>query len=730
MRGVLLTLGMFLLMAAPAAAQASKPQTTSLDSEAPPGSPPHWLPNETWVMQHWLPYDETRLYSLLGVTRGDVWRWLRDDTRNLAGLAALHGWKDPDALAAALVQPWQGHLREPHRLATLQSRAKRTLTQGHLSQHMFFHSLHQNAIPDNAPAIFGTSTTRFRDLRRSELSPLMICRLNGLSRAHAQDTAEQTLRTMVARAVKGQAMPAAQGDRLLARQLRQVPRWLQQTRYNGPPPLKQPRGSIATASNYSNNAALAGDGRAVVWEGYEAKLPIAKTRGEIGVEAGTVLGGAPQAVTGDVRHTPRSAYNPSVSADGRFVAFESAEGNLNFAKRYGQMRVYVTDRKTGQTQLASLGINFAHDHHSAYNPSLSADGHVVAYETSESAHGALDVWVSDLRTGRAVRIPRVDDQDLYEPALSPDGRFLAFTTLSGIFLRDLKTARTVPISDPGDSFEPVVSRGGSTVAYTHGQTIVVSGPNSTVISLPGLALSEPSLSADGTRVAFTARGAGDENTSVYVRDLTTGTTSLVSRTTAGSTGIRRLLEPIFERRRHARRVHLGRLEPLGRQVQPGPRDLRARPRRGHDHPGLARRRPQPGHGPDQGLRRHRLDAHPPALRRLNGEQTADLRVKPRPSCAALAPSHCPFAGRADEDRPASGGHARRSRILTLRAGRRSARSSGLACQARTVNPAMREYYEKRAAEYDDWWNGTGLFVQRDRPGWHEDVQNLIATLER
>src|SRR3954464_7545212 len=148
MRGVLLTLVMFALLAAPAAAQSAKPQTTSLDSLAPPGSPPHWLPNEPWVMQHWLPYDEPRLYSLLGVTRGDVWRWLRDDTRNLAALAALHGFKDPHALARARVAPWQGHLREPGRLSLLQSRALRTLTQGHLSQHMFFHSLHQNAIPD------------------------------------------------------------------------------------------------------------------------------------------------------------------------------------------------------------------------------------------------------------------------------------------------------------------------------------------------------------------------------------------------------------------------------------------------------------------------------------------------------------------------------------------------------------------------------------------------------
>src|SRR6478736_7988064 len=437
------------LLAFPAAAsaQTAKPQTKSLDSEAPPGSPPHWLPNERWVMQHWLPYDETRLYSLLGVTRGDVWRWLRDDTRNLAGLAAQHGYPDPQVLARKLVEPWQGKLKEPGRLPVLENRALRTLTQGHLSQHMFFHSLHQNAIPDAAPKIFGTSTTQFRNLRRAELSPLMICRLNGFSRAHAQDSAEQTLRAMAARAVKGQAMPAAQADRLLARQLRQVPRWLAQTRYNGPPPLKQPRGSIATASNYSNNAALAGDGRALVWEGYEAKLPMAKSRGEIGVVAGSASGAAPATVTGDTRRTPRSAYNPSISGDGRFVAFESAEGNLNFAKRYGQMRVYVTDRRTGRTTLGSSSISFARDHHSAYNPSLSGDGHVVAYETSESSRGELDVWVTNLETGRSQLIPEPAgaSSDLYEPAISPDGRFLAFTALaregarqSQVFLRDLE----------------------------------------------------------------------------------------------------------------------------------------------------------------------------------------------------------------------------------------------------------------------------------------------------
>jgi SAM-dependent methyltransferase len=45
-----------------------------------------------------------------------------------------------------------------------------------------------------------------------------------------------------------------------------------------------------------------------------------------------------------------------------------------------------------------------------------------------------------------------------------------------------------------------------------------------------------------------------------------------------------------------------------------------------------------------------------------------------------------------------------------------------------VNAAMRAYYDARAAEYDDWWLGTGLFERRDRPGWHEDVAALCAAL--
>ena len=41
---------------------------------------------------------------------------------------------------------------------------------------------------------------------------------------------------------------------------------------------------------------------------------------------------------------------------------------------------------------------------------------------------------------------------------------------------------------------------------------------------------------------------------------------------------------------------------------------------------------------------------------------------------------------------------------------------------------MKAYYEARAPEYDDWWLGTGGFEQRDRPGWDEERDALIAAI--
>jgi ubiquinone/menaquinone biosynthesis C-methylase UbiE len=40
--------------------------------------------------------------------------------------------------------------------------------------------------------------------------------------------------------------------------------------------------------------------------------------------------------------------------------------------------------------------------------------------------------------------------------------------------------------------------------------------------------------------------------------------------------------------------------------------------------------------------------------------------------------------------------------------------------------AERRYYDQRAAEYDDWYEGTGLYAERARPGWHEELAQLVS----
>jgi demethylmenaquinone methyltransferase/2-methoxy-6-polyprenyl-1,4-benzoquinol methylase len=42
-----------------------------------------------------------------------------------------------------------------------------------------------------------------------------------------------------------------------------------------------------------------------------------------------------------------------------------------------------------------------------------------------------------------------------------------------------------------------------------------------------------------------------------------------------------------------------------------------------------------------------------------------------------------------------------------------------------IDEHMRAYYEQRAAEYDDWWLGRGVFAKRERPGWDGEVAAVL-----
>src|SRR5260221_1304520 len=100
---------------------------------------------------------------------------------------------------------------------------------------------------------------------------------------------------------------------------------------------------------------------------------------------------------------------PSISADGRFVAFESAATNLVSGDTNGLDDVFVRDRVAGTTERVSLSTNGAQAYHLCELPSISADGRYVAFD---SAAGGLvpgdtnqrgDIFVRDRIAGTTER---------------------------------------------------------------------------------------------------------------------------------------------------------------------------------------------------------------------------------------------------------------------------------------------------------------------------------------
>ncbi len=204
---------------------AGAPTASARDSEAPPGASDRWLPCEDWVMLHWLPYEEQRLYERLGLTRSDVRAWLRQDRYHTLAQLAIGRGLDVNLLVDQLVEPW-GATASPAQVAVLRSRAERTLTQGHLAQHVLLHSFHQPAIALRARELFGVSPMAFRDLRLQGISPAAIGRANGRPPHVVARRTAAVLRRTAADGVRAQAMPPGQASRQLDRQLDGLDHWV------------------------------------------------------------------------------------------------------------------------------------------------------------------------------------------------------------------------------------------------------------------------------------------------------------------------------------------------------------------------------------------------------------------------------------------------------------------------------------------------------------------------
>ncbi len=195
---------------------------------------------------------------------------------------------------------------------------------------------------------------------------------------------------------------------------------------------------------------------------------------------------------------PRPSGSPAISADGRYVAFTSAATDLVPGDTNRVTDVFVRDRRAGRTRLVSVSSQGWLANHSSGQPALSADGRYLAFTSTATnlvpgdSNGAADVFVRDLVTGRATQVsagPRgaPGDGPSSAPAISADGRYVAFESLAAnLVAGDTNLTWDVFVRDRslGSTERITVNPGGDQADY---------------------ASRMPVLSPDGRYVAFQSR---------------------------------------------------------------------------------------------------------------------------------------------------------------------------------------------------------------------------------
>jgi Tol biopolymer transport system component len=163
-------------------------------------------------------------------------------------------------------------------------------------------------------------------------------------------------------------------------------------------------------------------------------------------------------VASDGRPANGDSFNPQISADGRFVAFASEATNLVRGDTNGAVDIFVHDRETGHTNRVSVASDGGQVNGDAYSPTISGDGRYVAFATAASnvadadGNRASDVFVHDRRTGRTVLASagpdgRVAERGSSTPVLSASGRGVAFVTDAALVAADTNGTEDVYVFD-------------------------------------------------------------------------------------------------------------------------------------------------------------------------------------------------------------------------------------------------------------------------------------------
>jgi Tol biopolymer transport system component len=346
------------------------------------------------------------------------------------------------------------------------------------------------------------------------------------------------------------------------------------------------------ANGQSGSPAMTPDARFVAFESDASDLVNDDGNGATDVFVRDRLRGSTERVSVDSseREAHGASFDPAISADGRFVAFTSLAEDLVPDDDNHWSDVFVRDRLRKVTFRVSIGSRGGQGSEGSFAPAISADGRFAAFVSQapdlvpDDFNFSWDVFVHGIESGVTERVS-VDsagveaDSGSLDPAISADGRFVAFASLASnlapddqnalldVYLRDRALGVTERISrgprgvEPDDhSFHPSLSGDADFVAFESRASNLVAGDGngrSDVFVLDRAAGTlarasvdsfaaeadghsfAPALSLSGRWVVFTSAAsnlvADDENgvDDVFVHDRHTGVTARASLAVAG-----------------------------------------------------------------------------------------------------------------------------------------------------------------------------------------------------
>jgi hypothetical protein len=293
------------------------------------------------------------------------------------------------------------------------------------------------------------------------------------------------------------------------------------------------------ANSHSWEVSISGDGRFIAYSSEASNLVEGDTNGTRDVFRYDRLTGATVRVSissAGIQANSRSDQ-PSITYYGEYVAFRSYANNLVPNDMNDPSDIFVRNLQTNTTTLASISSAGVQGNADSYSPAISGDGRFVAFVTnatnlvSQDTNGLPDVYVHDRLYGPTVLVSAVDgtgnpgNGDSYTPSISYFGAFIAFVSRS--------TNLDPNHPDTNGSADVFVRN------ITNDRTKMISV---SFTDVPGNADSyTPSISGEGQFVAFASDASNldlyqdlNGRRDIFLHDTYTGLTRLVSKAFNGA----------------------------------------------------------------------------------------------------------------------------------------------------------------------------------------------------